>query len=101
MCCKGRMFAPTKTWQRWHHKVNLNQRHYPMCSALAATALPALVTALGHCIRKVGEIPLVVIDSVQYMKKTKEAVKLLKTLKSYEDVDCRNRQGGFILERVR
>ena len=87
MCRKGRMFAPTKTWRRWHRKVNLNQRRYAMCSALAATALPALVTARGHRIRKVGEIPLVVTDSVQDMKKTKEAVQLLKTLKAYEDVD--------------
>ena len=26
MCRGGRMFAPTKTWRRWHRKVNINQK---------------------------------------------------------------------------
>merc|ERR1712063_206280 len=26
MCRGGRMFAPTKTWRRWHRRVNLNQK---------------------------------------------------------------------------
>ena len=24
MCRGGRMFAPTKTWRRWHRKINVN-----------------------------------------------------------------------------
>ena len=87
MCRKGRMFAPTKTWRRWHRRTNLKQKRFAMCSAIAATALPALVSARGHRIRKVGEIPLVVSDSVQNLSKTKEAVKLLKKLRAYNDVE--------------
>jgi large subunit ribosomal protein L4e len=60
MCRKGRMFAPTKTWRRWHRKINVNQRRYAVASALAASALPALVMARGHRIDEVPEIPLVV-----------------------------------------
>ena len=86
MCRKGRMFAPTKTWRRWHRKINLKQKRFAMCSAIAATGLPSLVSARGHRIRKVGEIPLVVSDEVQSLSKTKEAVKLLKSLRAYEDV---------------
>lgn len=26
MCRGGRMFAPTKTWRRWHRKVSINQK---------------------------------------------------------------------------
>ena len=26
MCRGGHMFAPTKTWRRWHRKVNLNEK---------------------------------------------------------------------------
>mmetsp|Transcript_298 Transcript_298/g.347 ORF Transcript_298/g.347 Transcript_298/m.347 type:complete len:143 (-) Transcript_298:7-435(-) len=48
MCRGGRMFAPTKTWRKWHRKINLNQRRYAVCSALAASAIPALVMAPGH-----------------------------------------------------
>lgn len=42
------MFAPTKTWRRWHRKVNINQRRFAVCSALAASAVVPLVMARGH-----------------------------------------------------
>ncbi len=80
------MFAPTKTWRKWHRKINTNQRRYAMCSALAATALPGLVMARGHRIDNVGEVPLVVDNSIEKMSKTKDAVKLLKALNAYGDV---------------
>ena len=77
MCRGGRMFAPTKTWRRWHRKVNVNQRRYAVCSALAASALPALVMARGHRVDSVPECPLVVSDSVEAIDKTAKAVELL------------------------
>ena len=46
-------------------KVNVTQRRYATCSAIAATALPALAMAKGHQISRVPEMPLVVDDSVQ------------------------------------
>lgn len=87
MCRGGRMFAPTKVWRRWHVKVPLNQRRYATASALAASAVPALVMARGHRVERVPEIPLV-IDSkiVEGVDKTKKAVALLKTLNAYDDV---------------
>ena len=87
MCRKGRMFAPTKTWRRWHHRINQNQRRYALCAALAATALPSLVMARGHRIQKISEVPLVVEDGIEGISKTKDAVKLLKTVKAYSDVE--------------
>lgn len=48
MCRGGRMFAPTKTWRRWHRKINVNQRRYAICSAIAATGIPALVMSKGR-----------------------------------------------------
>ncbi len=80
------MFAPTKTWRRWHIKVNQNQRRFAVVSALAASALPSLVLARGHRIEQVEEVPLVVSGSAESFTKTKEAVALLKTLKAYSDV---------------
>ncbi|CAD7689534.1 unnamed protein product [Nyctereutes procyonoides] len=73
MCCGGRMFAPTKTWHHWHRRVNTTQKRYAICSALAASALPALVMSKGHCIKEVPELPSVVEDKVEGYKKTKEA----------------------------
>ncbi|XP_044135314.1 60S ribosomal protein L4 [Bufo gargarizans] len=86
MCRGGRMFAPTKTWRRWHRRVNLTQKRYAVCSALAASALPALVFSKGHRIEEVPEVPLVVEDKVESYKKTKEAVLLLKKLKAWNDI---------------
>jgi large subunit ribosomal protein L4e len=53
MCRGGHMFAPTKTWRRWHRKININQKRYAVASALAASGLPALVMARGHRIEQV------------------------------------------------
>lgn len=86
MCRGGRMFAPTKTWRRWHRRVNTTQKRYAICSALAASALPALVMSKGHRIEEVPELPLVVEDKVEGYKKTKEAVQLLKKLKAWNDI---------------
>ncbi|KAK7253639.1 ribosomal protein L4 [Aureococcus anophagefferens] len=81
MCRGGRMFAPTKTWRKWHRKVNLNERRYAICSAIAASACPPLVMARGHVVDAVPEMPLVVDGSVEgSVAKTKAAVALLKAL---------------------
>jgi len=87
MCRGGRMFAPTKTWRRWHRKINKTQRRYAVCSALAATAVPALVMARGHKIDEVPEIPLVVEDSIESVKKTSQAKEILATIGALDDVE--------------
>jgi len=86
MCRGGRMFAPTKTWRRWHRKINVAQKRYAMCSAIAATGVPALVMAKGHQIGGINEVPLVVSDKVQGFQKTKEAVVFLRRNKAWADV---------------
>jgi large subunit ribosomal protein L4e len=86
-CRKGRMFAPTRTWRKWHRRVNQNQKRFAVASALAASALPSLVLARGHKIERVPEIPLVVDDAAQSFVKTKQAVALLTKLGAYEDVE--------------
>ena len=68
----GACSPPTKTWRRWHRKVNTNQKKYAICSAIAATGVP--------------EVPLVVADKVQSFSKTKEAVVFLRKNKAWADV---------------
>jgi large subunit ribosomal protein L4e len=80
------MFAPTKTWRKWHVKSNLNQKRYATCSALAASAIPSLVLARGHRIEEIEEVPLIVGDGIESLTKTKAAVALLEALKAYRDV---------------
>lgn len=86
MCRGGRMFAPTKTWRRWHRKINVAQKRYAMCSAIAATGVPALVMAKGHQIGGISEVPLVVSDKIQSYQKTKEAVVFLRRSKVWADI---------------
>lgn len=87
MCRKGRMFNPTKIWRKWHRESNLNERRIAVCSALAASAVPALVMARGHSIDAVSEIPLVLSKSIEGIEKTKDAVKVLQNCNAYSDVE--------------
>merc|ERR1712088_220666 len=74
MCRGGRMFAPTKTWRKWHSAVNQKQRRYATCSALAASAIPSLLMARGHQVEGIPEVPVVVSNSIESLTKTKAAV---------------------------
>merc|ERR1711939_816288 len=87
MCRGGRMFNPTKTWRKWHRKINVNQKRYAVCSALAASALPSLVMARGHKIDQVPECPLVVDNAIQAVDKTAKAMKVLAALGAADDVE--------------
>merc|ERR1712166_677827 len=59
MCGKGRMFAPLRTWRKWHRKVNTNQKRHAVAACLAASACAPLVFARGHRVDAVPELPLV------------------------------------------
>ncbi|KAL6785791.1 RPL4 [Auxenochlorella protothecoides x Auxenochlorella symbiontica] len=82
----GHMYSPTKTWRRWHRKVAVNQKRYAVVSALAASALPALVLARGHRVENVPEVPLVVSNAAESLTKTKQALALLASVGALEDV---------------
>lgn len=86
MCRGGRMFAPTKTWRRWHVKVNHNEKRYATASAIAASAVTSLVLARGHRVENVKELPLVVGNEFESVQKTKEAVAVLKAVGAHKDV---------------
>jgi len=81
------MFAPNKIWRRWHRKISVNQRRYAVSSALAATAVPALVAARGHKIDNVPELPLVISDTLNGINKTKEARTVLTRIGAMDDVE--------------
>eukprot|EP01039_Chlorochromonas_danica_P008005 gene8005-8830_t len=87
MCRGGHMYSPTKIWRRWHRKINVNQRRFAVSSALAATALPALVQARGHRIENVPEFPLVLSDSLNRVTHTKEAKAILQRFGAFADVE--------------
>jgi large subunit ribosomal protein L4e len=80
MCRGGRMFAPTKTFRRWHKKLNTSQKRYAVTSCLAASASVSLIEARGcKIIDEVKEIPIVV-QGIECLNQTKEAIHCLKVL---------------------
>merc|ERR1719375_1849654 len=87
MCRGGRMFAPTKIWRKWHRKINVNQRRYAVASALAASAIPALVMARGHVVDEVPEMPLVIDSGIDNISKTAQAYKLLERFGAASDAE--------------
>merc|ERR1712159_323907 len=87
MCRGGRMFNPTKTWRKWHRKINVNQKRYAVASALAASAVPALVMARGHVVDSVPELPLVLPNDVENTLKTQKAIESLTSVGAYADVE--------------
>jgi large subunit ribosomal protein L4e len=86
MCRKGRMFAPIRIWRRWHRRNNLKQKRYAVATALAASAILPLVQARGHRVSNVPEFPLVVADATEKIERTKEAVRFLKDVGAWADV---------------
>jgi large subunit ribosomal protein L4e len=87
MCRGGHMFNPTKVWRKWHHRINRKLRSFALASAIAATAIPALVEARGHVINKMPEFPMIIDNEVEGIKKTREAVAVLKKIQAYDDVE--------------
>jgi large subunit ribosomal protein L4e len=87
MCRGGRMFAPTKTYRKWHKKVNTSQKRYAVASSLAASAIPALVMARGHRVDEVPEIPLVLENGIESTLKTSAAKDILSAIGAIGDVD--------------
>lgn len=67
--------------------MNRKMRRYAICSAVAASALPALLMARGHKVDKVAEVPCVIEAGVESFTKTKQAVTLMKAIGAYDDVE--------------
>ncbi|CAI5932065.1 unnamed protein product [Closterium sp. NIES-65] len=107
MCRGGHLFAPLRIWRRWHRKVDIltlsplkqiryrygeehavpiKMRRHAVASAIAASAVPALVQAHGHAVSKAPELPLVVGNEIEAVEKTSSALKALKRIGAYDDV---------------
>lgn len=67
--------------------MNVNQKRYAVASALAATAVPALVMARGHRVEEVPELPLVVDTSLETCSKTAAALATLTALGAAAEVE--------------
>lgn len=85
-CRGGHRFAPPTIQRRWFRPVPLKQRRYAIASAIAASGDSGLVTARGHVIANVNEIPVVIANTIETVTRTKDAVAVLKAAQLYADV---------------
>jgi len=82
----GRVTHPPTPEKDIYKKVNRKEKLLALNSAIAATASKEYVQARGHRIEKVKYFPLVVVDDIQSLKKTKDVVNLFKSLGIWDDV---------------
>lgn len=77
--------APT-TQRCWYRKINEKERRLAKFIALSATKDRELVKSRGHIFREDISLPIVVVDEIENINKTKEGIEILKKLGVYEDV---------------
>lgn len=84
---KGRRAHPPKTEKIWEQKINNKEMLLGLKSAVAATGNRELIKARGHRIDNVKDLPLVVVDEIQKIKRTKELVELFKKIGLDEELE--------------
>jgi len=82
---KGREAHPPKIEKKWWQKINDKERVLAIKSAIAATAMKDIVVKRGH---KVGNVnlPIVVDDEVQILKKVKQVKEFLEKIGLKEEL---------------
>jgi large subunit ribosomal protein L4e len=74
----GRPAHPPLPEKNWYQKINEKERIKATLSAITATSIKEYVKARGHKVDDVKELPIIVDDKIQEIKKTKEIVEFLK-----------------------
>lgn len=91
----GRAPHPPKVEKVFAQKINDRERRLAIASAIAATVDHSLVLARGH--KADMELPVIVEDDIQKIKRTKDLMKVLVALKLGADInkaaDCKIRAG--------
>jgi len=77
---KGREAHPPKMEKVWEQKMNKKERQLAIKSAIAATADKKLVAGRGHKVKNVKELPIIVVDDVEAVKKTKDLKETLQAV---------------------
>lgn len=83
---KGREAHPPKVEKIYEKKINKKEYAIALKSAIAALANKELVSRRGHKISKLKELPIIVEDSFEKIKKTKDVLKFLNSLNLGEEL---------------
>ena len=82
----GRKAHPPKTERIIHEKINRKERRLAIRSAVAATANREMVENRGHKIANIDQIPFVVGDELEAIKRTKDTREIFEKLGLMDDV---------------
>jgi len=82
----GRKAHPPVVEKKIHKKIPKKEKLLALYSAIAATGNKDVVEARGHIIDDVPDLPLVVTDDLENLKRTKEVEDALKNLGVWPDI---------------
>mgnify|MGYP000338941617 CR=1 FL=1 len=82
----GRRAHPPTTMKKIHERINKKEKKLALVSALAATATPYFVKKRGHVIETVPQVPLIVVDSFEELKRTSQVRDVLIRLGVWPDI---------------
>lgn len=82
----GRRAHPPKTTKIIRERINKKERRQAIRSAIAATKDKVLVSSRGHDVVNVQELPLIVTDEFEEMRRTREIKKLFEKLGIWPDI---------------
>ncbi|MFH1788631.1 MAG: 50S ribosomal protein L4 [Candidatus Altiarchaeota archaeon] len=98
----GRRSHPPKPEKSYIKKINKKEYLMALRSAIAASTLRDVVEARGHILPEKKDLPIVVEDSIQQIKKTSELLKLLAALELSPDIErCRESKASSGKSRLR
>ncbi|MDI6819383.1 MAG: 50S ribosomal protein L4 [Candidatus Hodarchaeaceae archaeon] len=83
----GRRAHPPKVERVLPERINKRERRLAVRSAIAATKEKQLVSSRGHVVDGVAELPLVVSDELEGLKKSSQAKEVLQKLGVWQDVE--------------
>lgn len=83
----GRLAHPPHVEKKIYKKIPKKERRLALFSAIAATARKEIVEARGHVIDNVLEIPLIVTDDLEGIKRTRDLKVALMNLGVWPDVE--------------
>jgi large subunit ribosomal protein L4e len=87
----GHLAFPPRPDRVIHEDINKKEKRAAIMSALAATARKELVERRGHAISNIKSFPLVVVDDLENISKSKELKGVFKKLGVWDDIERASR----------
>ena len=83
----GRRAHPPRVEEVLKERINRKERQLAVRSAIAATKEKRLVSSRGHAISGVAELPMIVSNELEEIKKVKQVKEVLKKLGVWQDIE--------------